>query len=138
MLKKTLTLILLIATLSLTACGGGAGGSGSDGLAVVYEVQLMTLESFPLQIQATVRGNFPDACTQLGEVSQSFDQKNKMLRVRIPATRPADAVCAQMLSPFETTVPLEVYGLPAGTYTVDVNGVFVQFTLAQDNILPSP
>jgi len=27
------------------------------------------------------------------------------------------------MTPFAETVPLEVYGLSAGTYTVDVNGV---------------
>jgi len=40
-----------------------------------------------------------------------------------------------VLAPFEETIPLEVYGLPAGTYTVEVNGVQGTFDLEMDNIL---
>ena len=39
-----------------------------------------------------------------------------------------------MIAPFEETIPLEVYGLSAGTYTVDVNGVQGSFVLEIDNI----
>jgi len=39
-----------------------------------------------------------------------------------------------MLVPFEEIIPLEVYGLPAGTYTVNVNGVQGTFDLEVDNI----
>jgi len=39
-----------------------------------------------------------------------------------------------VLAPFEEIIPLEVYGLPAGTYTVDVNGVQATFDLEVDNI----
>jgi len=42
--------------------------------------------------------------------------------------------CIQVLAPFEEIIPLEVYGLPAGTYTVDVNGVQATFDLEVDNI----
>jgi inhibitor of cysteine peptidase len=44
--------------------------------------------------------------------------------------------CIQIIAPFEETIPLEVYGLPAGTYTVNVNGVQGTFSLEVDNILP--
>ena len=37
--------------------------------------------------------------------------------------------------PFEDTIPLDVYDLPAGAYTVDVNGVTNTFTLDVDNVL---
>jgi len=40
-----------------------------------------------------------------------------------------------VLAPFEETIPLEVYGLPAGTYTVEVNGAQGTFDLEMDNIL---
>jgi inhibitor of cysteine peptidase len=54
----------------------------------------------------------------------------------ISTTRPADAICTQVLGSFEETIALEVEGLPAGTYTVDVNGVIGSFTLDVDNSLP--
>jgi len=37
--------------------------------------------------------------------------------------------CIQVLAPFEEIIPLEVYGLSAGTCTVDVNGVQATFDL---------
>jgi inhibitor of cysteine peptidase len=40
-----------------------------------------------------------------------------------------------VLAPFEEVIPLKVYGLPAGTYTVEVNGVQGTFGLEIDNIL---
>jgi hypothetical protein len=35
---------------------------------------------------------------------------------------------------FEETIALDVYGLPAGTYHVNVNGIDDTFTLEVDNI----
>jgi inhibitor of cysteine peptidase len=42
-------------------------------------------------------------------------------------------VCTQALVPFEETIPLDVEGLLAGEYTVNVNGVMATFTLDVDN-----
>jgi hypothetical protein len=53
--------------------------------------------------------------------------------VEITTVRDAEAVCAQVLAPFEERIALDVYGLPAGTYTIDVNGVTDSFTLDVDN-----
>ena len=45
-------------------------------------------------------------------------------------------VCIQKIEPFQEIVVLDVYGLSAGTYYVDVNGIGDTFTLDVDNILP--
>ena len=40
------------------------------------------------------------------------------------------------LVPYEKIIPLEVYGLPAGTYGYSVNGIPAgTFTLTKDNTL---
>ena len=45
-----------------------------------------------------------------------------------------NAVCPMAMRAYRTTVPLEVYGLPAGTYTYTVNGTASgTFTLSRDN-----
>jgi len=41
------------------------------------------------------------------------------------------------LVPFEEVIPLDVAGLHAGTYIVDVNGMMESFTLDVDNTLPT-
>ncbi|MFO7889862.1 MAG: hypothetical protein R6V04_05935 [bacterium] len=39
-----------------------------------------------------------------------------------------------MLTPFEEKIALDVYGLPAGTYNVNINDIEDSFTLDVDNI----
>jgi inhibitor of cysteine peptidase len=104
------------------------------GLAPVEEIELLLLESFPVQVRAVIRGYLPDGCTHVDKVEQS--RVGNEFRVRITTSRPADAMCTQVVIPLEETVALDVEGLPAGTYTVDVNGVTASFTLDVDNSLP--
>ena len=91
-----------------------------EGTAAVDTVEAMLLESFSLQVHALVRGNLPDGCTSLGEVRVTRD--GNTFNVTLPITRPQDAMCTQALVPYEVFIPLEVRGLPAGTYTVNVKG----------------
>jgi len=102
------------------------------GFAPVEEIEIVILESFPVQVQVIARGNLPDPCTEIFEVLQ--ERKENTFFVAIKTYRPP-GFCIQVLAPFEEIIPLEVYGLPAGTYTVDVNGVQDTFDLEVDNIL---
>jgi inhibitor of cysteine peptidase len=125
-----------------TACGptqpaqpGQPAGSDDaiTGQALIESIVLVTLESFPVQVRVNVKGSLPDACTAIGETQQSIE--GNLIRFDIFTTRPADAQCAQVVTPFEQTFALDVLGLLAGTYTVNVNGVTDTFTLAVDNAL---
>ena len=106
----------------------------------VTSVDLLMLESFPVQVHALIKGEHPDACTffygdgEPGGVEQR--REGNTIYVEISTYRPLDMACAQVITPFEHTVPLDVAGLPAGTYTVNVNGVTETFTLDVDNKLP--
>jgi inhibitor of cysteine peptidase len=102
--------------------------------AQVKSVDLRMLESFPVQAHAAVKGDFPDACTSISTANQR--REGNTFYVELTTTRPADMACAQVITPFEHTVALDVIGLPAGTYTVNVNGVTGTFTLGADNKLP--
>jgi len=104
------------------------------GRAVVDSVDVNVMESFPVQVNVIARGNLPDACTTIGAVKLTPD--GNTYRVEITTTRPADKACAEVLVPFEQNIPLEVRGLKAGTYTVDVNGVTGTFELPVDNVAP--
>ncbi len=101
------------------------------GLAMVDQIEILTLESFPVQIHVRVMGSLPDGCTSVGAVHNTLTEQT--FRVEVQTTRPADRMCTQQIVPFEQTVPLDVAGLAAGTYTVDVNGVTGTFTLSMDN-----
>ena len=67
-----------------------------------------------------VQGSFPDSCTSLGEVAQTVE--GNTISVTLAGVQPEGMMCAQVLTPFEETIPLDVSGLPAGEYMVDVNG----------------
>jgi len=101
------------------------------GLASVDEIEILILESFPVQINVIARGNLPDPCTEVSEVLQEREGDTFFITIK---TYRSPGFCIQVLAPFEETIPLEVYGLPAGTYTVDVNGVQATFDLEVDNI----
>lgn len=102
------------------------------GKATVESITLLTLETFPVQIRVVVRGTLADGCTGLGEARQSI--VGNTIHLDITTTRPADKMCIQIVAPFEQTYPLDVFGLPAGSYTVDANGVTDSFTFDVDNV----
>jgi inhibitor of cysteine peptidase len=106
------------------------------GLAVVDSLDVMLMESFPLQVQASIKGNLPDGCTTIGAVDQKFDEGTKTFTLTIQTYRPKGMACIMVVAPYEKNVALEVYGLSKGTYTVIANGKSATFELASDNILP--
>jgi hypothetical protein len=113
---------------------GGGIGDFVSGIAQVDNIQILILESFPVQVNVVVRGNLPDGCTT---IDQSLVEKiENQFRVTLTTSRPAEAACTEALVPYEEVISLDVVGLPAGSYTVDVNGVTGTFELAMDNILP--
>jgi inhibitor of cysteine peptidase len=85
-------------------------------------------------VNALAKGNMPDACTTVGSVEQS--RTDNTFNVKIGTVRPADRACAEVLTPFEQNVPLDVARLQAGTYIVDVNGITETFELQTNNVLP--
>lgn len=125
---------------SVEPAGGPAGSDGSgspfggelvEREAMVEEIGVALLESFPVQVTVTVRGYLPDGCTTIGRSEQFVD--GYTISVTLYTVRPAEAMCTQALVPYEETIALNVLGLPAGDYTVDVNGVQDGFSLPVDN-----
>jgi hypothetical protein len=98
--------------------------------AMVEEVSIRVLESWPVQIQMVISGYLSDAVTEIDDVQIMVD--GDTILVRIYTTRDPEAMGAQVLTPFELILPLDYaeLGLEPGTYTVDVNGV--QETLVLD------
>jgi len=115
-----------------TTVPSGGDGQPALGTAQVDSIEIVILESFPVQIHVLARGHLPDSCTTIDQITE--EQDGDTFRVTITTARPEGEVCAQVLTPFEENIPLDVYGLAAGTYTVDVNGVSGTFTLDIDNV----
>ena len=99
-----------------------SGGDKTTRLAVIEEVEVRLLSTFPVKTRVVARGYFPDACTRIERVVAE-GPVNRIFEITITVVRPRDMACAAMLVQFEETVFLETAGLPSGTYTVRVNGV---------------
>ena len=146
---RKITIFLMssfVAVLALTGCGSASGPTATpqpagtptagvvEGQAMVESVEVRILELMPVQVQVVVKGNLSDACTKIGNITQARDGDS--FNITIASTRQADLVCAQVITPFEETINLDVTGLGAGAYTVTVNGVTEMFELTVDNVAP--
>jgi hypothetical protein len=99
-------------------------------LAPVDEIQVNLLESLPGQASVTIRGTMPDACTKVNSFSQQVSENTIYLRVY--AERPADRMCAQVLTPYQETLLLNLSKVTPGEYMLDVNGITQTLTLEPD------
>ena len=109
-------------------------GGGQGATVYVDSIEILTLESFPVQMSANVKGNLPDPCTTITSAASQRD--GNTFNIDIATTRDEGRACIQVLSPFEQSVALDVVGLKAGTYTVVAGDVSETFELKVDNVLP--
>jgi len=126
--NNTLFILLLLMTILLTGCNAV---EPRINLAEVTEIDILILESFPVQVHVVASGYLPNPCTKIEEIIQSRESNNFFVTIK---TKSSLLPCIQVLTPFEETIALDVYGLPAGTYNVNVNGIEDTFTLEIDNI----
>jgi hypothetical protein len=130
------TLVVSCAPLTATPSPIVTVSPTAGSVAVVKSIDILLLESFPLQVHAVIRGDLPDAgCTTIASVDQA--REGNTFHLTLVTTTDPLALCEPALTPFEEVVPLDVYGLPAGTYTVEAGGIQQTFEFTVDNILPT-
>ena len=99
--------------------GSAAPPEGERQLAMVYDVQFIILESFPMQVDVEVSGDLPSPCH---EVWSEVDPEGTRYDVSVWAVLPAGTeACAAVIEPFIHVVRLGE-GFEFGDYTVVVNG----------------
>ena len=147
-------LITILAVFTLAACAQIDNGSGDQPVssedtpvpspqidldkyeigerAIVETAEVLILESFPLQVNIKISGNLSDGCTSVYQLVT--ENKRDSFQIKIMTLREKNAMCAQALVPFEVYAPLDVNGLPAGTYQVIIDDLITEFTFTQDNI----
>ena len=150
--ERLVAVLFVIFTVALSGCvdkgqnntdnqtegsvNGGLNTSTEEytyGVANVESIDILTLESFPVQIHVIVEGYLPDGCTEINEIKP--EREGNIFNINITTKRPKEAMCTQAIESFTEKIPLEVQGLSAGNYTVNVNGVNGSFELAVDNTL---
>ena len=121
--------ILLVGAIGvfLVACGDVLGGDKAD----VDRVETQSMAGNPPTYFAIAYGHFPDECTTMGRTQQRVAMKTIM--VTLYTRRRDDAFCAPLLVPFRERIRLDVSGLSAGQYGVDVNGAVTTLNLREDH-----
>lgn len=91
----------------------------------ITDVKVRILKTSPARAQAIVTGELRDSCSKPGAISQQ--RQGKTVTVTILETRPPNAMCAQVITPYNVTIPLDG-DFPPGEYTLNVNDFAVTFT----------
>ncbi|MBI5668294.1 MAG: hypothetical protein HZC41_09830 [Chloroflexi bacterium] len=82
----------------------------------------------------TVSGRLPNPCYRLLPPDQIVT--GRTITITLQARAVQGVMCAQVIKPFETTIPIDTTGLTAGTYTAVVNGVSATLTLTPGAAAP--
>lgn len=121
--------LLLAITLFITGCGGGADDPidsttptpstipDDAGPVFVETTDILLMESFPVQVALRVTGNLPTPCHQ---AVWEVDDDGTTIAVTLASTSEPDALCAQVLEPFEMSIPLGEF--ESGSRVVTLNG----------------
>jgi hypothetical protein len=110
--------------------GESSSGAAEDVLtrpATIDDINVTVTTARPARLVVTISGYFPDGCTSLGTVTQRIEGRRIIFNVG--TVRPRDAMCTMALVPFTEDIPLQVEGLSAGRYTVEVNGLTEEIDL---------
>lgn len=120
-------LMMLFAGLFLAACAaddqdatlpaGCEGTTWGSGIAV---------EEQNGQYIAVIQGDMPDACSEVCGYEQTFS--GNVINIDLYSSNPEDQMCAQVLTPFEAEVQLDIDGLEAGQYTLTLNETHAETT----------
>lgn len=89
-------------------------------------VEFVMLESWPVQVRAIVRGNLPTPCQALAWNLAEPDADGRIV-LTVFSTVDMDAVCTQVLQPFEQSIA--VGSFTTGSYVLVVNGVDYPFSI---------
>ena len=94
-------------------------------------IDIQILESFPVQVHVIAKGYLSDGCKRIDTIHKMRFGNTFNITINITSV---GEVCTMALVPFEEVIVLEVEGLNAGVYTVNVNGVTDTFELTVDNV----
>jgi len=131
---RKLAVLTIAVALAASACWPFETGEAEEptpstgpvvsGPAFVEDVEFVFLESYPVQVRATIRGSLPTPCHQLvWDLEATEDGAD----VEITSAVDPGAVCAEVLEPFEVTI--DVGSFETGGYTLIVNGESYPFTI---------
>jgi hypothetical protein len=84
----------------------------------IDSMEIVLLESYPVQVKLQLLGNLPTPCHKLRVVVSPPDDQNR-IQVEVYALSDPGTMCTQNLEPFEISIPLGSFS--EGVFTVLVN-----------------
>ena len=90
--------------------------------AFIDSVQLLILESYPVQINLQLTGGLPTPCHTLRIAVDPPDKENRIY-IDVYSVVDADKICIQVIEPFTTSVSLGTF--PTGHYSGYVNNELI-------------
>jgi hypothetical protein len=84
----------------------------------IDSMEILLLESYPVQVKLQLLGNLPTPCHKLRAIVSPPDDQ-KRIQVGVYALSDPGTMCTQVLEPFEISIPLGSF--TEGVYTVWVN-----------------
>jgi ABC-type glycerol-3-phosphate transport system substrate-binding protein len=128
------TFIGLLLAVLLSACGGGADQPTDTtipttpttataeipddaGPVFVEATDILLMESFPVQVALHVTGSLPTPCHQ---AVWEVEDDGTTIAVQLASITEPDVFCAQVLEPFDISIPLGDF--ESGTRVVTLNG----------------
>lgn len=99
-------------------------------------VEVIVKEALPVQVFLKVKGSFGSPCEKVGRISHRLKGNRFDVVITMVSTASDVVGCPTVVMPFETVIPLPMYGLAAGIYNYIVNGKMTgSFELKSDNNL---
>ena len=92
----------------------------------VDSVELLLLESYPVQVRARLQGALPTPCHRLAWDLSAPDARGR-ITLDVYSTADPGIACIQVLEPFEQVI--DVGSFTSGSYVLVVNGVEYPFTI---------
>lgn len=120
-MRSRSTLLIVAAVLLAAACGQPPDGGQTRQPVYVDSAELLIAESFPVQVHLHLSGNLPTPCHVFYAEVAEPDAQNR-IEVTAYSSVAADAVCAQVLQPFEENIAIPMSGATDGTYSLWLNG----------------
>jgi hypothetical protein len=94
-------------------------------LAPIHEVEVLFMESFPVQVGVHIKGGLRDGCTTFNDAVVT--REGDTINIEVTTQRPRDAICTQVYGFFEENLNLGSDFAPGTTYTLDVNDYTTTF-----------
>lgn len=105
-------------------------------VAPVETVEVIKTATMPVQVFLRAKGSFGAACSDLDNPNILYSNSSFQISLHTIYYDFPQQGCIPVVVPFDKLIPLSVYGLTAGAYAYDINGVVGSFELADDNVLP--